>query len=496
MPRLLSLALIATLLAAPLAAQPLPEDIADLLARGDHAAARSALAPLAEAGETPDAMYRYGALLYQGQGGPVEREAGLEWMARAAQAGHDDAAVTLARILLTGPAAGVVRNPEQAAALLAPVAERGGAEGAYYLGLLHLAGTGVAQDAARAEALLTQAAEAAFPRAQWELSRLLAGGPDPAAAMPWLRAAAEAGVAEAQMRLAVDLDETDPAAALAWYRRAADGGVVMAQRELGTRALTGAEGIEANPSEALRWLTSAAEAGDRSAMHNLAVAYGGEHGIPADPARALSWYARASEAGLARASYALAQYLEAGLGSEADLRLAAQAYRLAGEQGDPRGFLRLGRLTGQGALDAWVPPHLAVDWTLAAAQDGDAGARTWLEARAAEPLRPAQTAFAKLLLSEGEADAAIPLLLAAAEAGDVEAQHLLALAHSRGEGVPLDYVAAHTWSNVAATGGHPEAAALRETIGALMTPDQIAEAQTEARAFFDAAAAAPPPVGR
>ncbi|PWJ15789.1 tetratricopeptide repeat protein [Jannaschia seohaensis] len=494
MPRLSLPALLALWLAAPVSAQTLPSEIADMLTRGDFAGARAALAPLAESGDDPGVMFRFGALLYQGQGGALQREEGLQWIARAADAGSEPAATTLARILLTGPSAGVARDPARAAAILAPVAEAGGTEAAYYLGLLYLGGTGVEADRARALELLTGAAEGGYAPAALELGRIFSEGPDadPAEAERWLRRAADAGLPEAQTRLGLALIEGTPEEGMRWLRRAADAGGVVAQRELGTRLLMGREDTPPNPTEAIRWLTSAAEAGDRSAMQNLALAYGGFQDAPRNDALAVQWYSRASDAGLARATYALANYVEAGRGVEADLKTAAQLYRTAFEQGDPRGAIRLGVLTGQGALDAWVPPHLAVDWTLMAARDGDAGARAWLDRQAEDGLRPAQTAYARLLREDGTPERAVPLLTAAAEAGDVAAQHLLALAFSRGEGVEIDYVAAHKWLNVAATSGHAEAAQLRETLGALMTPEQVAEAQAAARVFFQTAA---PPEG-
>ena len=50
-----------------------------------------------------------------------------------------------------------------------------------------------------------------------------------------------------------------------------------------------------------------------------------------------------------------------------------------------------------------------------------------------------------------------------------------------GRGVPQDYVTAHMWLNLAAATGHENARKARDLLKALMTREQIAEAQARAR---------------
>ncbi len=75
----------------------------------------------------------------------------------------------------------------------------------------------------------------------------------------------------------------------------------------------------------------------------------------------------------------------------------------------------------------------------------------------------------------------------AAEQGDAEAQYNLGLAYYKGEGVPQDYVMAHKWLNLAASHLSPDDrryedfVKLRNIVGNLMPPDQLAEAQKLAR---------------
>jgi TPR repeat protein len=495
--RYLKPALLCMSLVGPVAAQTLPTEVSDALERGDFAAARVALAPLATTQENAQAQYRYGVLLLQGQGGPVAQAEGIAMLEAAAAQNHAAAALLLARIYLTGNRAGVARNPERAATLLSAAAEQDNGAAQYYLGLLYQNGQGVEKDAERALALFTSAAENGDREAQYELSKAYANGKeteaDPVAALRWLRAAADNGQAEAQFFLANALNTgrgvaLDKIEARQWYRRAAENGIPLAQRILGSQYLTGDDGLDPNPTEALRWLTLAAEAGDPGAMQNLAVAYGGEHGIERDDAAALEWYARASEEGLARATYALGQYYEAGRGVPVDIKQAAMFYRAALEQGDERAALRLGHLTGQGVLDAHMPPHFGVDWALVAARAGDEGAKNWLHRQADAELRAAQTAFALLLLDDpAQAEMAVPYLERSAAAGDVTAQFEIGTLYATGLGVALDYVQAHIWLNIAATSGHVKAAETRDVIGNLMTPEQVSAAQTATREFFETA---------
>ncbi len=73
----------------------------------------------------------------------------------------------------------------------------------------------------------------------------------------------------------------------------------------------------------------------------------------------------------------------------------------------------------------------------------------------------------------------------AAEQGDAKAQFVLGIRYDDGRGVHQDYVMAHVWYNLAAArakGGLREyAVAKRDRVAAIMTADQVAEAQRIAR---------------
>jgi TPR repeat protein len=69
----------------------------------------------------------------------------------------------------------------------------------------------------------------------------------------------------------------------------------------------------------------------------------------------------------------------------------------------------------------------------------------------------------------------------AAEQGYANAQALLGVVYGLGQGVPQDYVESHKWINLAAADEFKGTSKLRDACAALMTPEQIAEAQKLAR---------------
>jgi TPR repeat protein len=63
----------------------------------------------------------------------------------------------------------------------------------------------------------------------------------------------------------------------------------------------------------------------------------------------------------------------------------------------------------------------------------------------------------------------------------------LGLMYSVGRSVPIDYVTAHKWFNLAAMRGNREAARRRQEIAEQMSAAEIAAAQRAARAWLKAA---------
>jgi TPR repeat protein len=76
--------------------------------------------------------------------------------------------------------------------------------------------------------------------------------------------------------------------------------------------------------------------------------------------------------------------------------------------------------------------------------------------------------------------AAMPVEAAAAP----EVLFELGMMYSTGRIVPMDFIAAHKFFNLAAAKGYPEAARLRREVAEMMSETDIAEAQRAARAWM------------
>jgi uncharacterized protein len=84
-------------------------------------------------------------------------------------------------------------------------------------------------------------------------------------------------------------------------------------------------------------------------------------------------------------------------------------------------------------------------------------------------------------------DAFMAQCLAAAQTGDADALFDLGVAFSTAShGVAVDLVEAHKWFNLAAVGGHEQAAGCRADVSDEMTAREIAEAQRRAREWLRA----------
>lgn len=71
-----------------------------------------------------------------------------------------------------------------------------------------------------------------------------------------------------------------------------------------------------------------------------------------------------------------------------------------------------------------------------------------------------------------------------AKKGRADALYNLGLAYSTGQGVDVDFIAAHKWFNLAAVRGVEEAKGWRAQISREMNASQIAEAQRLAREWL------------
>jgi localization factor PodJL len=116
-------------------------------------------------------------------------------------------------------------------------------------------------------------------------------------------------------------------------QRAANLGLPAAQAYLGRLYEKGGAGLIKNPAEARRWYERAAQAGDRSAMHNLALYYFEGSGGPKNATVAAEWFRRAAMAGLTDSQYNLGRLYEEGLGVSQNSAEAYKWYLLAARGG-------------------------------------------------------------------------------------------------------------------------------------------------------------------
>ncbi|HEV2530111.1 peptidoglycan-binding protein [Phenylobacterium sp.] len=128
--------------------------------------------------------------------------------------------------------------------------------------------------------------------------------------------------------------ETGQAGGLARLKAIAEAGYAPAEFYLAKLYETGVSGVIKNPAEARRWTTRAAEGGDRSAMHNLALYYFRGEGGPQDLSAAAKWFREAAQAGVVDSQYNLGLLYESGSGVERDLAEAYKWFSIAAAGGD------------------------------------------------------------------------------------------------------------------------------------------------------------------
>ena len=184
-----------------------------------------------------------------------------------------------------------------------------------------------------------------------------------------------------------------------------------------------------------------AEQGDSKAQYNLGARYMKGEGVPQDNAKAVVWYRKAADQGHALAQFMLGIVYARGKGVPQDNAKAVVWYRKAADQGHALAQFMLGIVYARGK---GVP------------QD-NAKAVVWYRK--------------------------------AADQGHALAQFMLGMGYADGKGVPQDDETAYIWFNLAAsrsTGEDRERAVkVRDRFAALLTREQLAEAQHGAREWYN-----------
>jgi TPR repeat protein len=220
------------------------------------------------------AQVNVGILYFRGQGAPRDLVQARAWLEKAAANNDPYALYALGRAMdeTLGLAAA---DPVRAADLYRRAAELGHPLAALRYGLALTEGSGVKKDLVTAHKWLIYAQRNGVPEAALALGDNYARTPpsrDKAAnekvlqvAVSWYEAAAQAGVASAQLKLANAYVAgagvaRDPAQAQRWYFRAAQQGLPDAELALGLLFIGGVAGT-ADPAEGYKWLLIAERAG-------------------------------------------------------------------------------------------------------------------------------------------------------------------------------------------------------------------------------------------
>ena len=209
---------------------------------------------------------------------------------------------------------------------------------------------------------LQQAAETGAPQALFDFGVYFYQQQNYASARKWWGKAAEAGMARAQIQLAMlyrdgDGGPEDKAAAARWFRKAAEQGDAGAQNEMGVLYWSG-EGVDKDRVKAGTWFERAAEAGSEDAQTNLGWFY-------LDDSQGVYDAASAEEAAL------LDRYA-------ASREKAFQWFCKAASQGSARAQFKVGEAYWNGS-GAGMNKLQARLWLEKAAQQQDAEAIAWLK---------------------------------------------------------------------------------------------------------------------
>jgi TPR repeat protein len=281
-----------------------------LLERGQSRDGLKALQHAADAGSAEGA-HRLALVFAQGQGGmPRDDARAFELFQKAASLGNQRAQINLGILYFRGQ--GTTRDLVRARSWLEKAATTNDPYALYALGraMDETQGAAVA-DPVRAAELYRRAGELGHPLAAMRYGMALVDGngvkKDPTAALKWLTYAQLNGVAEAGLALGDLYARTPPTrdkaanekmlqSAISWYQAAADAGVASAQFKLANAYVAGA-GVARDPQQAQRWYTRAAQQGLPDAEYALGLFYIGGVSGSADPVEGYKWLLIAERAG-------------------------------------------------------------------------------------------------------------------------------------------------------------------------------------------------------
>ncbi|MDR2161024.1 MAG: SEL1-like repeat protein [Desulfovibrio sp.] len=225
-----------------------------------------------------------------------------------------------------------------------------------------------------------------------------------------------------------------------------------------------------------------AESGDAMSMLRMGNFY--EQGIvaPRHYRKAREWYEKAADAGLAEGYYNAGVCYEIGLGTADDMQKAVVNFQQAASRGLPQALYKMAILyrTGNG-----IPQDdaKAVEYLTLAADAGNAFAAIDLGAIYTHGS----------LNRKQNLPLALNLFLRAAEQGYPEAMKNIAVLYKNGFKDKPDPVNAFKWYSISRQSGYSsgDLAGVMDVLRAVMTPDQVLEAETAAAQWLAASRKAP-----
>ena len=252
------------------------------------------------------------------------------------------------------------------------------------------------------------------------------------------------------------------------WRPLAQSGNPNAQFSIGAMYDNG-QGVPKDDQQAMFWFLKAADQGDAKAQFNLGNIYAKGEDVPKDDQKAVFWYRKAADQGFASAERNLGYRYDTGQGVPKDDQRAVFWYRKAADQGDSKAQFNLGVMYDNGR---GVPKddQQAVFWFRKAADQGDAEAQFNLGGN----------------YERGEGVAkddqqAVLWYRRAADQGTADAQFNLGLMYAEGRGVPKNDQKAYFWWLLASVGADASSVKNRDIVEKLLTPQQRAAAQADAR---------------
>jgi hypothetical protein len=261
------------------------------------------------------------------------------------------------------------------------------------------------------------------------------------------------------------MDHNQPVCNLKLPAASAGHGHVFEQNQSGI-ASTLMIGPEYSDKSALKSLGRAAREGNAAAQVNLAVMYQNGWGTPANYPLALHWLQAAANQGFARAYFNLGILFLEGKGVPQDYAEAFRWFQKGADGNDTDAETNLGYLYDQG-LGCPKSATVAFSWYRKAAEAGN-------------PLGENNLAD-MYLRGEGVSQdygQAFQLFHKAAAQGHTGARIKLGYMYAEGLGTTKDPETAYAWILSASRAGDARGKELLASLGSVLTPQQISEAQS------------------